>query len=213
MSESKAAWIRRILIVVLAAGIFSAVWLRDDSGRESEKPATPAASETPAGSGEPRNPNAEVLHLNPLRDNGTVALQQELDETARKLGKQMPVVKILHFHQQANPDSELIADYLNTVAVKYNIQVLVVRLDVAVHAELAAAEKVTVHPKVLIIAGDRRTSEFEGVRPLDWIYKRVDEALWGLRRVGKDWRPEVKGMTRSAPAGNPQPQVPSSESR
>lgn len=206
MTETKAAWIRRILMTVLALGIFAAVWLRDDAGPESEKAATKTTSETSGESGKAKDPHAEVLHLQASRNTTSAALQEKLDETARKLGKQMPVVKILHFHHPANPDSELIADYLNTVAVKYNIQVLVVRLDVSAHAELAAAEKVTAHPKVLIIAGDRRTCEFEGARPKEWIYKRVDEALWGLRRVGKDWRPEVKGMTRSAPAGNPPPQ-------
>ena len=203
MTETKAKWIRRILMTVLVAGIFSAVWLHDGSGPESEKTAAKATSKAPGASGKARDPQAEVLHLQALDYVGITALQKELDETARKLGKQMPVVIILHFHHPANPDSEMIADFLNTVAVKYNIQVLVVRLDVAVHAELAAAEKVTTRPKVLIMAGDHRTCEFEGARPLEWIYKRVDEALWGLRRVGKDWRPEVKGMTRSAPAGNP----------
>jgi thioredoxin-like negative regulator of GroEL len=205
MSETKAAWIRRILFAVFAAGIFSVVWLRDDSGgKESAKTAAKAGSaEAAASAGEPK---PEILHLRPTRDHEVAALQQELDETARKLGKQMPVVKILHFHIPANADSEMIADCLNIVAVKYNIQVLVVRLDVAAHAGLAAAEKVTDRPKVLIIAGDRRTCEFEGARPKDWIYKRVDEALWGLRRVGKDWRPEVKGMMKSAPAGNPHPE-------
>jgi thioredoxin-like negative regulator of GroEL len=206
MTETKAAWIRRIVMTVLALGIFAAVWLRDDAGPESEKAAAKTASETPGESGKGKDPHAEVLHLQPLQNTTPAALQEELDETARKLGKQMPVVKILHFHHPANPDSELIADYLNTVAVKYNIQVLVVRLDISTHAELAAAEKVTAHPKVLIIAGDRRTCEFEGARPKEWIYKRVDEALWGLRRVGKDWRPEVKGMTRSSTADNPPPQ-------
>lgn len=205
MTETKAAWIRRILMIVLAAGIFSAVWLRDGSGPESEKTATKTASETPGESGKSQDPHAAVLHLQFPRDTTPAALQEQLDETARKLGKQMPVVKILHFHHPANPDSELIAGYLNTVAVKYNIQVLVVRLDVSAHAELSAAEKVTTRPKVLIIAGDRRTCEFEGTRPLEWIYKRVDEALWGLRRVGKDWRPEVKGMTKSSPPGSPPP--------
>jgi thioredoxin-like negative regulator of GroEL len=200
MSETKAKWIRRILMVVLGAGIFSAVWLREGGGGKSVKTVAQAAQETPDA-----DEQARVLHMQPTGDKQVAVVQEELDETARKLGKQMPVVKILHFHLPSNPDSEMIADCLNTVAVKYNIQVLVVRLDVAAHAALSASEKVTDRPKVLIIAGDRRTCEFEGARPKEWIYKRVDEALWGLRRVGKDWRPEVKGMTKSGPAGNAPP--------
>ena len=197
MTERQAVWTRRIVMTVLFAGGLSALWLYDGGGGKGGK--TPKA-EKADGDGGGKDPQAQVLHLEPTRDLTITALQEQLDETARALGKQMPVVKILHFHLPGNADSELVADHLNTVAVKYNIQVLVVRLDVSFHAGLAALEKVANRPKTLIYADARRTCEFEGAQTLDWIYKRVDEALWGLRRVGKDWRPEVKGMSRAQDA-------------
>jgi hypothetical protein len=204
MTDRQAQWTRRILITVLAAGGIAAIWMHDGTGKKAGELAD--AEKTSVKGANDKDPHAEVLHLETTRDLTVTSLQQQLDETALALGKQMPVVKVIHFHKPGNADSELLADHLNKVAVKYNIQVLVVRLDVSIHVALAAGEKVTEQPKVLIYAGDLRRCEFEGARPLEWIYKRVDEALWGLRRVGKDWRPEVKGMSRPSSGGGTQAQ-------
>lgn len=103
-------------------------------------------------------------------------------------------IEILHFHQPGNPESETLAGSLNKVQAKYSGLVLVTRIDVQKEPERAKAEKVTRPPKVVMMAGEVRACKFQGVWTQAQIERRVDEILHGLERMGKDWRPDVKGM-------------------
>jgi hypothetical protein len=108
------------------------------------------------------------------------------------------LIEILHFHLPNDPQSEQIADHLNVVESKYTGQVLVTRLDVNQHPERAKEEKVTRPPKVVMMAGTIRACKFQGLWTQAQIERKVDEILRGLKRHGKDWRPDVQGML---PAG------------
>lgn len=109
-------------------------------------------------------------------------------------------IEILHFHLPNNPESEQIADSLDRVAKKYGKQVLLTRVDITTNPERAKAEKVTKPPKVVMMAGTERACKFQGVWTQAQIEFKVEEILRGLKRMGKDWRPEVKGMK---PASDP----------
>ena len=113
-------------------------------------------------------------------------------------------LEIIHFHLPKNPESETMADYLNKVETKYNGQVLVTRVDIAADPERAKAEKVTKPPKVVMMAGTVRACKFQGLWTQAQIERKVEEILRGLKRMGKDWRPEVAGM-QTAPEG---PKIP-----
>ena len=103
-------------------------------------------------------------------------------------------IEVLHFHQPGNPESETLADSLNKVQAKYSGLVLVTRIDVQKEPERAKAEKVTKPPKVVMMAREVRACKFQGVWTQAQIERKVDEILHGLERMGKDWRPDVKGM-------------------
>jgi hypothetical protein len=68
------------------------------------------------------------------------------------------------------------------------------RVDIAAHPEIAQAEKVTRPPKVVMMAGETRACKFQGVWTQAQVEKKVEEILRGLKRMGDDWRPDVKGM-------------------
>lgn len=114
-------------------------------------------------------------------------------------------LEIIHYHLPANPESEQIAESLNKVGKKYGAQVLVTRVDIAANPAAAAAEKVTKPPKVVMMAGTVRACKFQGVWTQAQIERKVEEILRGLKRVGKDWRPDVKGMQPSAEPLPPPP--------
>ena len=117
-------------------------------------------------------------------------------------------LEIIHFHLPGNSESEQIADSLNKIEEKYGGQVLVTRVDINADPERAKAEKVTKPPKVVMMAGTIRASKFQGVWTQAQIERKVEEILRGLKRMGKDWRPDVQGMqpsTQAAPTAPVQP--------
>lgn len=118
-------------------------------------------------------------------------------------------LEIIHFHLPQNPESEQIADSLNKIAKKYGEQILVTRVDINAEPERAKAEKVTKPPKVVMMAGTVRACRFQGVWTEAQIERKVEEILRGLKRVGKDWRPDVAGLenapNKPAVPGQPAP--------
>jgi len=103
-------------------------------------------------------------------------------------------VEIIHYHQPNNPDSERIAGILNNVEGKYAGQVLVTRVDINANPERAKAERVTKAPAVVIMAGNARALEFQGLWPEEQIKRKVDEIVHGLRRMDRNWMPS--GVSR-----------------
>lgn len=103
-------------------------------------------------------------------------------------------LEIFHYHLPGNPESEQIADSLNMLSQKYEKYVRVTRVDITAEPERAKAEKVTRPPKVVMLAGEARACKFQGVWTYAQIERKVEEILRGLKRMGKDWRPDVKGM-------------------
>jgi hypothetical protein len=118
----------------------------------------------------------------------------EAKPVAAAAGEAKHLIEILHFHLPGNPESEVIAGHLAKVQTKYGEQLLVTRVDVQKDPERAKAEKVTKPPKVVMMAGTVRACKFQGVWTQVQIERKVDEILHGLKRMGKDWRPDVQGM-------------------
>ncbi len=161
--EERAAWIRRIFILLLSMGIVAGVWFY-----QKDDPAPPPRTEVAAG--------------------------YELE--------------IIHYHQPGNPESEQIADSLDKVGSKYHQQVFVTRVDVTANPAAAKARGVARAPQVCMMAGDQEAFAFQGLWPYFQIERKVEEILRGLKRVGKDWRPEVKGMLPAGKAAAPPPENP-----
>lgn len=120
-------------------------------------------------------------------------------------------LEIIHFHLPGDPESEQIADSLNKIAEKYGAQILVTRVDINAEPERAKAEKVTKPPKVVMMAGTVRASKFQGLWTQAQIERKVEEILRGLKRMGKNWRPDVQGMQPSTQAAPQTPVQPATQ--
>ena len=107
---------------------------------------------------------------------------------------------IVHHHQPGDKPSEQLAETLGKVQKKYGKLVIIQQLDFRKNPRTAKAQGVTKPPHVVIIARDQKVFDFHGLWTQQKIEQKVDEILRGLRRMTKDWRPEVPGMK---PAGTP----------
>ncbi len=103
-------------------------------------------------------------------------------------------LEINSYHFPGDPNCEKLAGILNKVQKKYGRLVVVTRIDVKAHPELALAQGVKKLPHVTIVAAKQKVFEFEGQWSQEQVEKKVEEILRGLKRVGKDWRPTVAGM-------------------
>ena len=106
---------------------------------------------------------------------------------------------IVLYHQPGEPASEQMRAILDKLQTKYGKQVIVSHVDVSTHPEASKSQGVTKPPHVIIISGKEKVFEFQGAWPHAKVEFKVEEILRGLKRVGKDWRPPVPGMT---PAGS-----------
>jgi hypothetical protein len=115
-------------------------------------------------------------------------------------------MEIIHYHEPDNPQSVQIAESLNAIGEKYAKQVLVTRVDISANPVLAKTRGVKSAPRVSMMTGETEAFAFEGVWPHDQIERKVEEVLGGLKRVDKDWLPEVKGMQPAGKPAKPTPQ-------
>jgi len=197
-NEQIAKWVGRIFFLLLAVTIVAMVFSPEGKKEDTRHKTSTSQAAVTKGEG-----NSKVVHFNPLGGFKDGQIAAILDEASKKRGSL--VVGIVHCHVPGNPESEQLADSLNGVAKKYGSQVQVIRVDIVAFPAFAKAENVTKPPKVVMIVGTERVFEFQGLWPRPQIERKVDEILHGLERVGKDWRPEVKGMHRASSAKPPSP--------
>lgn len=120
-------------------------------------------------------------------------------------------MEIVHYHEPGNADSTRMAESLNQIGKKYAMQVLVTRVDIAANPALAKTRGINRTPHVSMMTDGQEAFAFQGVWPQADIESKVEEILRGLKRVGKDWRPAVKGMQpmhKSAPLSPVPPSQP-----
>jgi hypothetical protein len=105
-------------------------------------------------------------------------------------------VTILHCHLPGNPASEQMADVFNAIQKKYGSNlVTVIRAGFPAQPVDWQKQKGISLPYVVMIVGSEKAFHFQGLMPLPQVEKKVEELIFGVRRVGKDWRPAVPGMT------------------
>jgi hypothetical protein len=104
---------------------------------------------------------------------------------------------ILH-RLPGDPASDQMAEILNRIQTKYDKQIIVSEVDAKLHPEVSKTQGAIRTPHVVIISGKEQVFDFQGLWTQAQVEYKVEEILRGLKRVGKDWRPPVPGMT---PAG------------
>lgn len=141
--EQRASLIRRLLYLVIAAGVLAGVWFFPTK----KPPADPAETKT-------------------------------------------VVLSLVHHQRQGDPESEKLGAVLDGVQKKYGKQVTLTRVPMT-------EEEKAKPTYVGMSLGKDEIFRFEGFWERSKVEMKVEEILRGLERVGKDWRPEVKGMKPS----------------
>jgi hypothetical protein len=104
-------------------------------------------------------------------------------------------VALILYYVPGDPASEQLSTILDKVQKKYGKQMVVNKVDFKKNPETAKKEGVTETPHVAFIFGKEKVFEFEGLLTQEQVESKVEEILHGLKRVEKDWRPVVPGMT------------------
>lgn len=104
-------------------------------------------------------------------------------------------VALILYYLPGEPASQQLSAILDKVQKKYGKQMTVSKMDFKKNPETAKKEGVTQTPHVAIIFGKEKVFEFEGLLTQEQVETKVEEVLHGLKRIDKDWRPAVPGMT------------------
>ena len=187
--EEKAKWITRVFVLSVLAAIVAVVFGPSDNPFSARKNANADATRS---TDRTKPKDYEIKHFDIAGSLKQGQISDLLAEASKKRGSQ--VLGIVHCHIPGNADSEELADILNIVAAKYGDQVMVFRVNIIACPEFAQAAQVTKPPEVLMLVDTTWAFRFQGLWPRPQIERKVDELIHGLRRVGKDWRPNVPGM-------------------
>ena len=115
-------------------------------------------------------------------------------------------LEIIHYHDPKNPQSVELAFSLNEIGIKYAMQVLVTRVDIRANPLETKNRGIKSTPHISMMTGGTEAFAFQGLWPRDKIERKVEEILRGLKRMGRDWRPVVKGMQPAGAPANSTPQ-------
>lgn len=187
-SDRRFNLLQKIVGFLLFVAIIIAVWYFEPEEilREIKKAAEkrqimqggnrPFVAANPSGSAPDRRPGE------PGGPSGKAAIQGEF-------------VTILHCHLPGNSSSEQMADVFNAIQKKYAMHVKVIRAGFPAQPVDWQKQRGISLPYVIMIVGSEKAFQFQGLMPLSQVEKKVEELIFGVRRVGKDWRPVVPGMT------------------
>jgi hypothetical protein len=109
-------------------------------------------------------------------------------------GTQGKFVTILHCHLPGNPASEQMADVFNAIQKKYPMHTKVIRAGFPAQPVDWQKQRGISLPYVIMIVDSEKAFQFQGLMALSRVEKKVEELIYGVRRVAKDWRPVVPGM-------------------
>ena len=170
------------IAVIVAAWYFEPEKLLRAAKKEAEKrQIIPVGNKPPAGA----NIQAKAPDRPPT----------EPERVTKPAASQYRRVTILHCHLPGNPASEQMADVFNSIQKKYGNLVTVIRAGFPAQPADWQKQKRISLPYVIMIVGSENAYQFQGLMPLPQVEKKVEELIFGVRRVGKDWRPDVPGMT------------------
>ena len=188
-SDRRFNLLQKIVGLLLFVGIVVAVWYFEPEEilREVKKVAEkrqfipvgnkPMVAASPGGSAPDRRP-----------------VEPEGGNAKRSAG-QGEFVTILHCHLPGNPASEQMADVFNSIQKKYAMHVKVIRAGFPAQPVDWQRQRGISLPYVIMIVDTEQAYRFQGLMPLSQVEKKVEELIFGVRRVGRDWRPAVPGMT------------------
>lgn len=118
----------------------------------------------------------------------------EPEAPAKMAARPENYLTIIHFHLPGEAASEQVAEVLNQVGKKYGNYVEVNRAGFEVQpADWMERAKIKL-PYVLMIHDGKIAFQYQGMWSKANVVKKVDEILFSIRTMDKDWRPKVPGM-------------------
>lgn len=94
-----------------------------------------------------------------------------------------------------SPESDALSAVMDHVEPRYAAVVEIQRVDVTREREKAVAAGVTKVPHVIVLNGQTPVGAFTGQLDQAQVEAKLNEILHGLKRVDKNWRPAVAGMS------------------
>lgn len=110
--------------------------------------------------------------------------------------KREDCLTIIHFHLPGNPASDQLANVLTKVGNKYGEYVDVTQAGFQAQPKDWLANAGIKLPYVLMITGSKIVFQFQGAWSQPMMEKKVDEILFSIKSMDKNWRPDVPGMIR-----------------
>lgn len=195
--ERRVALLQRIVAVLLFVGIAIAAWnyqrpakaSPEEVARDAEKKGKPGMGPMKSGDEKAGNPIG-TNHIRTPKDPSSSQVKSILKNVVGPDGG----VAIIHCHLPGDPASEQLADTFNLIQKKYGKLVAVTRVGFPAQPTDWQAQGIKL-PYVMMIVGKESVFQFQGLWSYSQVEKKVEEIIFGLRRVGKDWRPVVPGMS------------------
>jgi hypothetical protein len=191
--EQRVSLIQRLVFLALLVAVGIAAWFYQRSPEEVVQVVEkePVAAKAPAMTGGNAEKPVATNHVLAPKD----PPKEQIDALVKKVVSPDKGVAIIHFHLPGDPASEQLADTFNLIQRKYGKLVSVTRVGFTAQPKDWEAQKGIKLPYVMMIAGNENVFQFQGLWNYPQVEKKVEEVIFGLRRVGKDWRPVVPGMT------------------
>lgn len=195
-SDRQITLIKRIVFLLLFLAIAAGVWFYDP------KKAPEIAIVMPEGELPFEKAPVKDGDEKPGEGKGIIIVHPEVPKTANDLDTLLKKVvspgkgvAIVHFHLPGDLASEKLADVFNVIQKKYGKLVSVIRVGFPAQPLDWQAQRGIKLPYVMMIVGTENAFQFQGLWPQPRVEKKVEELIFGVRRVGKDWRPVVPGMS------------------
>lgn len=192
--------IKKIIILLLFLGIAAVVWIYDlKLDAPWEKVAQAAKEDLPLERTPVKNREEKPGNANGMMTMHSQIIENESFEDYDKLinGVTSPDkgVAIVHCHLPGDPASEQLADVFNAIQKKYGRLVKVIRVGFPAQPSDWQVQRGIKLPYVMMIVGTENAFQFQGLWPLPKVEKKVEELIFGVRPMSKNWRPPVTGMS------------------
>lgn len=195
--EQRVTWIQRIVLLLMFVGIPFAAFRYQSPVKKSPQKVTRKEEKSAVVQAEKKPVKEEAGNLV-----GTFHMTAPQDSTGEAFEKLVKNIKspaqgvtVIHCHLLGDLASEELADTFNQIQKKYGKLVVVTRVGFQAQPKDWVEQKGIKLPYVMMIAGQENVFQFQGLWSYTKVDKKVAEIISGLRRVGKDWRPVVPGMS------------------
>lgn len=181
--------------LVMACALILGIWfffIQDRSGHDKKtgKEEEVENKQGISSEGEMPQPYEEI-------GGGTI---KEVTSDNRTTGSQAPPkrewrkIQAIHLHLPEDSGSREIARSLEEIRTSYPEHVFISTIDVSSTPQKLKDWRVSRAPAIVFQTEGERLASLEEVWPKPRLTKKIEELVYGLIRVGKDWRPEVKGL-------------------